>query len=66
MHWVTILSYRDEGEQEEMFVGDPGHGNSGWRPLDEFDAYTGNEVDPATPGWPCIVAYGLMYVVSEK
>lgn len=38
-HWVTVLDYKKEGAKEYMFVAESGHGNTGWYPINEFDAY---------------------------
>ncbi len=44
MHWVAILGYRKVNDQEEIFVSDSGHGNTGWQPIDEFDGMAYNVV----------------------
>lgn len=49
MHWVAILGYRMNGQNEEIFVSDSGHYNSGWVPIDEFNGgfdADGNYIDP--------------------
>lgn len=45
MHWLALLSYRKENGEDQIFVADVGHGNSGWYNLDEFMVNGGNEID---------------------
>ena len=56
MHWIAILAYRVEAGEEQIFVADVGNGNTGWRPIDEFE--------PSGPGR--LVNGGIMYIVTEK
>jgi len=43
-HWVSILGYRNWNNGEEIYVGDPGHGNTGWVRIDEFTKKGGQEI----------------------
>ena len=56
MHWIAILGYRVESGEEQIFVADVGNGNTGWRPVDEFE--------PSGPGR--LVNGKNMIVISEK
>ena len=39
-HWVAALSYRkSKNGKDEIFIADPGNGNSGWHGLDEFTTH---------------------------
>ncbi len=51
MHWVSILGYKNEKGKDKIFVGDPGHGNTGWYDIDEFVNGTGR-VDMLYYIWP--------------
>ncbi len=57
-HWVAILGYReieiDGTIQEQMFVSDPGWGNSGWWPIDEFN-YNGSNTSRGIVDWVIFV-----------
>jgi hypothetical protein len=45
MHWVSILGYRNQDGKDQMFIGDSGHGNTGWYNMDEFMKNGGKEID---------------------
>ena len=35
-HWISILGYKEENGQDQIFTGDSGHSNNGWFDINEF------------------------------
>jgi len=44
MHWVAILGYHQQRNQEKIFISDSGHNNTGWYSIDEFSVNGGREI----------------------
>lgn len=40
-HWISILGYKFEDGKEQMFIADPGYGNSGWYDINTFTGVLG-------------------------